>query len=112
MKMMEIGNEGENLMRREIENGDNEVIGIGNGRKIQEEVVYMKSVMENDMSLVQMMGGIKRNFEEKKNEVMKRIEEKKGMKDYMMKVKLLENKEEEREVMMEKRGVKKVLEMG
>lgn len=34
MKMMEIGNEGENLMRREIENGDNEVIGIGNGRKI------------------------------------------------------------------------------
>lgn len=59
-----------------------------------------------------MMGGIKRNFEEKKNEVMKRIEEKKGMKDYMMKVKLLENKEEEREVMMEKRGVKKVLEMG
>lgn len=112
MKMMEIGNEGENLMRREIENGDNEVIGIGNGRKIQEEVGYMKSVMENDMSLVQIMGGIKRNFEEKKNEVMKRIEEKKGMKDYVMKVKLLENKEEEREVMMEKRGVKKVLEMG
>ncbi len=109
---MALGHAGANFMRREIEHGDHEVIGIGHGRTLSAAVVYMPRVMANDLRFVSLLGGLTRNFAANPHDVMHRIAEKTGMPAYMMPVPFFANTAEDREVLLAQRGVTTVFDMG
>lgn len=112
LPLMALGHAGANFMRREIEHGDHEVIGIGHGRTLSAAVGYMPRVMANDLRFVSLLGGLTRNFAANPHDVMHRIAEKTGMPAYVMPVPFFANTAEDREVLLAQRGVTTVFDMG
>lgn len=112
LPLMALGHAGANFMRREIEHGDHEVIGIGHGRTLSAAVGYMPRVVANDLRFVSLLGGLTRNFAANPHDVMHRIAEKTGMPAYVMPVPFFANTAEDREVLLAQRGVTTVFDMG
>ncbi|MFQ0812476.1 DNA-binding transcriptional regulator [Brucella anthropi] len=112
LPLMALGHAGANFMRREIEHGDHEVIGIGHGRTLSAAVGYMPRVIANDLRFVSLLGGLTRNFAANPHDVMHRIAEKTGMPAYVMPVPFFANTAEDREVLLAQRGVTTVFDMG
>ncbi|EFG36475.1 erythritol transcriptional regulator EryD [Brucella sp. NVSL 07-0026] len=112
LPLMALGHASANFMRREIEHGDHEVIGIGHGRTLSAAVGYMPRVMANDLRFVSLLGGLTRNFAANPHDVMHRIAEKTGMPAYVMPVPFFANTAEDREVLLAQRGVTTVFDMG
>lgn len=107
-----LGHAGADFLRREIEHGDHEVIGIGHGRTLSAAVNYMPRVVTNDLRFVSLLGGLTRNFAANPHDVMHRIAEKTGMPAYVMPVPFFANTAEDREVLLAQRGVTTVFDMG
>ncbi|MBB4094477.1 sugar-binding transcriptional regulator [Brucella pecoris] len=112
LPLMALGHAGADFMRREIEHGDHEVIGIGHGRTLSAAVNYMPRVVANDLRFVSLLGGLTRNFAANPHDVMHRIAEKTGMPAYVMPVPFFANTAEDREVLLAQRGVVTVFDMG
>lgn len=112
LPLMALGHAGADFMRREIEHGDHEVIGIGHGRTLSAAVNYMPRVVANDLRFVSLLGGLTRNFAANPHDVMHRIAEKTGMPAYVMPVPFFANTAEDREVLLAQRGVTTVFDMG
>ncbi len=100
------------FLRREIEHGDHEVIGIGHGRTLSAAVSYMPRVAASNVRFVSLLGGLTRNFAANPHDVMHRIAEKTGMPAYVMPVPFFANTAEDREVLLAQRGVTTVFDMG
>ena len=112
LPLMVLGHAGADFLRREIEHGDHEVIGIGHGRTLSAAVSYMPRVAANNVRFVSLLGGLTRNFVANPHDVMHRIAEKTGMPAYVMPVPLFANTAEDREVLLAQRGVTTVFDMG
>ena len=112
LPLMALGHAGADFLRREIEHGDHEVIGIGHGRTLSAAVNYMPRVVANDLRFVSLLGGLTRNFAANPHDVMHRIAEKTGMPAYVMPVPFFANTAEDREVLLAQRGVTTVFDMG
>src|SRR5690606_2065037 len=112
LPLMVLGHAGADFLRREIEHGDHEVIGIGHGRTLSAAVNYMPRVVANDLRFVSLLGGLTRNFAANPHDVMHRIAEKTGMPAYVMPVPFFANTAEDREVLLAQRGVTTVFDMG
>ncbi|MEN5248172.1 sugar-binding transcriptional regulator [Brucella pseudintermedia] len=112
LPLMVLGHAGADFMRREIEHGDHEVIGIGHGRTLSAAVSYMPRVAASNVRFVSLLGGLTRNFAANPHDVMHRIAEKTGMPAYVMPVPFFANTAEDREVLLAQRGVTTVFDMG
>ncbi|MFK7882146.1 sugar-binding transcriptional regulator [Roseobacter sp.] len=106
-----LGLAGGRFLSREIANGSNDVIGVGNGRTLASCVRHMPSLNANGVKFVSLMGGLTRNFAANPHDVMHRLAEKTGAEAYFMPVPFFANSAEDRDVMLQQRGVPEVREM-
>ena len=106
-----LGQAGAGFLKREIERGDNKVIGLGHGRTLSSAVHHMPRLSAKGLRFVSMLGGLSRNYVANPYDVMHRIAEKTGAHAYMMPVPFFANTGEDREVMLAQRGVKEVFDL-
>jgi DNA-binding transcriptional regulator LsrR (DeoR family) len=106
-----LGQAGAGFLKREIERGDNKVIGLGHGRTLSSAVHHMPRLNAKGLRFVSMLGGLSRNYVANPYDVMHRIAEKTGAHAYMMPVPFFDNTGEDREVMLAQRGVKEVFDL-
>ncbi len=98
-------------LKREIERGDNTVIGLGHGRTLSAAVQYMPRVSAKNLRFVSLLGGLTRNYGANPYDVMHRIAEKTGAHAYVMPVPFFANTGEDREVLKAQRAVKEVFDL-
>ena len=106
-----LGQAGAGFLKREIERGDNKVIGLGHGRTLSSAVHHMPRLNAKGLRFVSMLGGLSRNYVANPYDVMHRIAEKTGAHAYVMPVPFFANTGEDREVMLAQRGVKEVFDL-
>ncbi len=106
-----LGQAGAGFLRREIESGNNKVIGLGHGRTLSSAVHHLSRVAAKDLRFVSLLGGLTRNYAANPYDVMHRIAEKTGMQSHVMPVPFFANTREDRDVLLAQRGVKEVFEL-
>lgn len=106
-----LGHAGAGYLKREIERGDNTVIGLGHGRTLSAAVQYMPRVNAKNLRFVSLLGGLTRNYGANPYDVMHRIAEKTGSQAYVMPVPFFANTSEDRKVLMAQHAVKEVFEL-
>jgi DNA-binding transcriptional regulator LsrR (DeoR family) len=106
-----LGHAGAAFLQREIERGDNSVIGLGHGRTLSAAVQHMPRVAAKGLRFVSLLGGLTRNYIANPYDVMHRIAEKTAMPAYVMPVPFFANSSDDREVFLAQRGVKEVFDM-
>jgi DNA-binding transcriptional regulator LsrR (DeoR family) len=106
-----LGIAGAGFLRREIERGDHEVIGLGHGRTLAAAVHQLPRFEAGGVRFVSLLGGLTRNYAANPHDVMHRLAEKTGAQAYVMPVPFFANSAEDREVLLAQRGVREVFEM-
>ncbi|MFJ6327227.1 MULTISPECIES: sugar-binding transcriptional regulator [unclassified Rhizobium] len=106
-----LGQAGAGFLRREIESGNNKVIGLGHGRTLSSAVHHLARVNAKDLRFVSLLGGLTRNYAANPYDVMHRIAEKTGMQAHVMPVPFFANTREDRDVLLAQRGVKEVFDL-
>lgn len=106
-----LGQAGAGFLRREIESGNNKVIGLGHGRTLSSAVHHLSRVSAKDLRFVSLLGGLTRNYAANPYDVMHRIAEKTGMQAHVMPVPFFANTREDRDVLLAQRGVKEVFDL-
>lgn len=106
-----LGIAGASYLRREIEHGGHDVIGLGHGRTLAAAVQQLPRMDAGGLSFVSLLGGVTRNYAANPHDVMHRIAEKTGAHAYVMPVPVFANTMEDREVLLAQHGVRDVFEM-
>jgi len=106
-----LGQAGAGFLRREIESGNNTVIGLGHGRTLSSAVHHLSRVSAKGLRFVSLLGGLTRNYAANPYDVMHRIAEKTGMQAHVMPVPFFANTREDRDVLLAQRGVKEVFDL-
>ena len=107
-----LGVAGANFLRREIESGQNALIGLGHGRTLAASVDQMSRLDAGATRFVSLLGGLTRKYAANPHEVMSRLAEKTGAESFVMPVPFFANSSEDREVLLAQRGVQEVLQLG
>ncbi|AEI92853.1 MULTISPECIES: sugar-binding transcriptional regulator [Roseobacter] len=102
---------GASFIKREIDNGDHACIGIGHGRTLAASVDQMGRCDGSKVKFVSLLGGLTRNYSATPHDVMARLTAKTGAAAYVMPVPFFANSVEDREVLLNQRGVSKVFEL-
>lgn len=111
MPLRALGVAGAGFLRREIEGGAHQVIGLSHGRTLAAAVHQMPRIEASGLRFVSLLGGLTRNYAANPQDVMHRIAEKTGAQAYLMPVPFFANSAEDRSVLLAQRGVREVLEM-
>lgn len=106
-----LGQAGAGFLRREIERGEHGVIGLGHGRTLAAAVRALPRLDARGVRFVSLLGGLTRNFAANPYDVMHRIAERTAAQAYVMPAPFFANSAEDREVLLEQRGVREVFEM-
>lgn len=106
-----LGQAGAGFLRREIESGNNKVIGLGHGRTLSSAVHHLSRVNAKDLRFVSLLGGLTRNYAANPYDVMHRIAEKTGMQAHVMPVPFFANTRDDRDVLLAQRGVREVFDL-
>ena len=106
-----LGAAGADWLRRWIENGEEQTIGISHGRTLSAAVQAMPRLSVPDQRFVSLLGGLTRNFAANPHDVMHLLAEKTGAQAYVMPVPFFANSVEDREVLLAQRGVSEVLQI-
>ena len=106
-----LGLAGASFLRREIERGEHRVIGLGHGRTLAAAVQQLPRLDAEGVRFVSLLGGLTRNYAANPYDVMHRLAERTSAQAYVMPVPFFANSVEDREVLLEQRGVREVFEM-
>jgi DNA-binding transcriptional regulator LsrR (DeoR family) len=106
-----LGVTGAGFLRREIERGEESVIGLGHGRTLAAAVHQMPRFDAGEIRFVSLLGGLTRNYAANPHDVMHRIAEKTGTQAYVMPVPFFANSAEDREVLLSQRGVREIFDL-
>ncbi len=106
-----LGLAGAGFLRREIERGEDRVIGLGHGRTLAAAVQHLPRLDAKGVRFVSLLGGFTRNYAANPYDVMHRLAERTAAQAYVMPAPFFANSVEDREVFLEQRGVREVFEM-
>ncbi len=106
-----LGLAGGGYLRREIERGEHRVIGLGHGRTLAAAVQQLPRLNAKEVRFVSLLGGLTRNYSANPYDVMHRLAERTSAQAYVMPVPFCANSVEDREVLLEQRGVREVFDM-
>lgn len=106
-----LGLAGASRLRRWMESGEMQTIGIGHGRTLAEAVRTMPRFSTTGLSFVSLLGGLTRNFAANPHDVMHLLAEKTGARAYVMPVPFFANTAEDREVLLAQHGVAEVFQL-
>lgn len=106
-----LGIAGAHHLAREIDSGQNALIGLGHGRTLASVVSHLPHMDAGGVRFVSLLGGVTRKFAANPHDVMHRLAEKTGAGAYVMPVPFFANTVADREVLLAQRGVSDVLEL-
>ena len=106
-----LGLAGAGYLRREIERGEHPIVGLGHGRTLAAAVRQLPRFDARGTRFVSLLGGLTRNYAANPFDVMHRLAERISGQAYVMPVPFFANSPEDREVLLEQRGVRDVFEM-
>jgi DNA-binding transcriptional regulator LsrR (DeoR family) len=106
-----LGLVGARYLRREIERGEHRVIGVGHGRTLAAAVQELPRLNGKGVRLVSLLGGLTRHYAANPYDVIHRLAERVAAQAYVMPVPFFANSVEDREVLLEQRGVHDVFEL-
>jgi DNA-binding transcriptional regulator LsrR (DeoR family) len=106
-----LGLAGASYLRREIEHGSNDLIGLGHGRTLAAAIGQMPRFDASHVRFVSLLGGLTRNYAANPHDVMHRLAEKTGAQAYVMPVPFFANSVEDLEVLLSQRGVREVFDL-
>ncbi|NND89540.1 MAG: sugar-binding transcriptional regulator [Granulosicoccus sp.] len=111
LPLRELGVAGAAFLQREMETGSNDLIGLGHGRTLSATVHQLPSITSKGVRFVSLLGGLTKNFSANPHDVMHHLAAKTGAEAYVMPVPFFANRVEDREVLLNQRGVVEVMEM-
>jgi DNA-binding transcriptional regulator LsrR (DeoR family) len=106
-----LGQAGAGFLRRELERREHPVIGLGHGRTLAAAVQQLPRLEIPGVRFVSLLGGLTRNYAANPWDVMHRLAERTSTQAYVMPVPFFANSVEDREVLLQQRGVREVFEM-
>jgi DNA-binding transcriptional regulator LsrR (DeoR family) len=106
-----LGLAGASYLRREIERKEHRVIGLGHGRTLAAAVHQLPRTDAKGVRFVSLLGGLTRNYAANPYDVMHRLAERTAGQAYVMPVPFFANSMEDRQVLLEQRGVREVFDM-
>jgi DNA-binding transcriptional regulator LsrR (DeoR family) len=106
-----LGLAGAGFLRREIERGEDRVIGLGHGRTLAAAVHQLPRFDAGGVRFVSLLGGLTRDYAANPHDVMHRLAEKTGARAHVMPVPFFANSAEDRGVLLAQRGVRTIFEI-
>lgn len=106
-----LGIAGAQFLRREIERGEERLIGIGHGRTLAACVDNLPRTPSPNTDFVSLLGGFSRKFSANPHDVIHRLAERTGAQAFVMPVPFFANTPEDREILLGQRGISDVLEL-
>jgi DNA-binding transcriptional regulator LsrR (DeoR family) len=106
-----LGRAGAQFLKREIENGEDTLIGVGHGRTMAASVEYLPRTNAGKTRFVSLLGGLTRKFAANPHDVIHRLAERTGADAYVMPVPFFANTVEDREVLLGQKGISEVFEL-
>ncbi|HEV7253624.1 MAG TPA: sugar-binding transcriptional regulator [Mesorhizobium sp.] len=103
-----LGIAGAQFLKREIERGENALIGVGHGRTLAACVEYLPRINAQNTRFVSLLGGLTRKFAANPHDVIHRLAERTGAEAYVMPVPFFANTVEDRAVLLGQKGVGEV----
>ena len=111
LPLRSLGLAGASYLRREIDRGAHKVIGLGHGRTLAAAVQQLPRLDAKGIRFVSLLGGLTRNYAANPYDVMHRLAERTAAQAYVMPVPFFANSVDDREVLLDQRGVREVFEM-
>lgn len=105
-----LGLAGAHFLKREMEPDRQTLIGMGHGRTIAACVENLPRHSAKNVQFVSMLGGLTRNFSANPHDVIHRLAERTATEAYFMPVPFIANSVEDRDTLMNQRGVSEVFE--
>lgn len=106
-----LGMAGAGFLRRQIERGEHQVIGLGHGRTLASAVHQLPRFDANGTRFVSLLGGLTRNYAANPHDVMHRIAEKTGAMAYVLPVPFFANSERDRAILLAQPGVREIFDL-
>jgi DNA-binding transcriptional regulator LsrR (DeoR family) len=106
-----LGIAGAQFLKREIERGEEMLIGVGHGRTLAASVEYLTRASAGHIRFVSLLGGVTRKFAANPHDVIHRLAERNGAQAYVMPVPFVANTVEDREVLLGQRGISDVFDL-
>ncbi|VDC21185.1 sugar-binding transcriptional regulator [Pseudogemmobacter humi] len=106
-----LGLAGAAFLRREIERGEHEVIGLGHGRTLAAAVRQLPRFSAGEVRFVSLLGGLTRNYAANPHDVMHRLAEKTGARAYVLPVPFFARSAQDRAVLLAQPGVREIFDM-
>ncbi|WP_192357469.1 sugar-binding transcriptional regulator [Mesorhizobium mediterraneum] len=107
-----LGIAGAQFLKREIERGEDTLIGIGHGRTLAACVEYLPRISAEKTRFVSLLGGLTRKFSANPHDVIHRLAERTGAEAYVMPVPMFANTVEDRTVLLGQKGISEVFDLG
>jgi DNA-binding transcriptional regulator LsrR (DeoR family) len=107
-----LGIAGAQFLKREIERGEDTLIGVGHGRTLAACVEYLPRISAEKIRFVSLLGGLTRKFSANPHDVIHRLAERTGAEAYVMPVPMFANTVEDRTVLLGQKGISDVFDLG
>ncbi len=111
LPLRSLGHAGAQFLRREIESGENALIGVGHGRTLAASVEHLPRMSAGKTRFVSLLGGLTRKFSANPHDVIHKLAERTGAEAFVMPVPFFANTVEDREILLSQRGISDVLEL-
>lgn len=106
-----LGIAGGQFLKREIERGENTLIGVGHGRTLAACVDNLPRTSAGQTRFVSLLGGLTRKFAANPHDVIHRLAERTGAEAYVMPVPFFANTVEDLQILLAQRGVSDVFDL-
>jgi DNA-binding transcriptional regulator LsrR (DeoR family) len=106
-----LGIAGAQFLKREIERGEEALIGVGHGRTLAACVEYLPRTSTDKIRFVSLLGGLTRKFSANPHDVIHRLAERTGAEAYVMPVPMFANTAEDRTVLLGQKGISEVFDL-
>lgn len=106
-----LGMAGASLLRRAIESGENDVIGLGHGRTMAAAVNQLPRISAGGTRFVSLLGGLTRSYSANPHDVMHSLAAKTGAHAIVLPVPFFASSEHDRAILLEQPGVREIFEM-
>lgn len=106
-----LGLAGAGFLRREIERGEHEVIGLGHGRTLAAAVHQLPRFDGSGMRFVSLLGGLTRHYAANPHDVMHSLAYKTGAQAHVLPVPFFANSESDRQILLAQPGVREIFDL-
>ncbi|MFK7853861.1 MAG: sugar-binding transcriptional regulator [Granulosicoccus sp.] len=106
-----LGIAGGHYLKRQLENDDIDLIGVGHGRTLAACVEQLPQTTSKPTSFVSLLGGFSQRFSANPHDVIHRLAQRTGSPAYVMPVPFFANTVNDRKVLLKQRGLTEVMKL-